>query len=336
MTRTFVLLIAIVLSASSLFWGFQHLTASPLPLPTASNTNTQISTTYTATIEAGRAAKQTLNLAQMLTNTSLADTQVPGSLTIDALGRLIPDNHSKAVMDYFLSLSGEMPDASIRRLLEHWARHNAGQLAAADLLTLFDQYHYYRSRLANGDYAAHYLNKNSGDIRNKLEQRQKLRNDTFGTDIAAALFADEDRYDRVSLQRNQILTSRRSEKEKADALQELRKALPEALAKQHQRQYDLQRLTAHEQSIKQQGANAADLYAFRQRQFGDAAALRLQALDEQRTLWQSQYQNYARQRDQINSAAIDIADKQKQLQALRSRLFTHSEQQRAAALDRMQ
>ena len=88
--------------------------------------------------------------------------------------------------------------------------------------------------------------------------------------------------------------------------------------------------------MKQQGANAADLYAFRQQQFGEAAAMRLQKLEEQRLAWQNRYQNYTQQRDRIHNAALSSDDKQKQLDALRRRLFSASEQQRAAALDRLQ
>ena len=128
----------------------------------------------------------------------------------------------------------------------------------------------------------------------------------------------------------------RSDEEKATALRALRNTLPETLAKQYQRQYDLQHLEAREQSMKQEGASTEELYAFRQLQFGDAAALRLQALAAERQAWQHRYQDYTLQRDQIHNAALSSDDKQKQLDALRRQLFSASEQQRAAALDRLQ
>ena len=131
------------------------------------------------------------------------------------------------------------------------------------------------------------------------------------------------------------MTSDRSDEEKAAALRSLRSTLPETLAKQYQQQYDLQHLPAREQSMKQEGASAEELYAFRQQQFGDAAALRLQALETERQAWQHRYQDYTLQRDRIHNAALSSDDKQKQLDALRRRLFSTSEQQRAAALDRL-
>ena len=63
-------------------------------------------------------------LTEQLKSTSLSGTTVPATLTINKAGRLVVDSNSKAVMDYFLSLSGEMPDARIRDLMQQWARMN--------------------------------------------------------------------------------------------------------------------------------------------------------------------------------------------------------------------
>ncbi|EDX89502.1 MULTISPECIES: lipase secretion chaperone [unclassified Alcanivorax] len=335
MTRTLALLATVVVLATGVFWGLKRI---PVPQhhaePIPHQTDTQTNTSRGPDIATARITKPTL--ADTLANTSLAGTQVPGNLMTDARGHLIVDSNSKAIMDYFLALNGEMPDAAIRKALAQWAEQNAGTIAAADLLALLDRYQHYRSEFASGDYAARYAGHGDDDIRHKLQLRQQLRADTLGADTANALFADEDRYDQFSLNRHDIMTSDRSDEEKAAALRALRNTLPETLAKQYQQQYDLQHLPAREQSMKQQGANAAELYAFRQQQFGEAAAMRLQKLEEQRLAWQNRYQNYTQQRDRIHNAALSSDDKQKQLDALRRRLFSASEQQRAAALDRLQ
>lgn len=334
MTRTLALLATIFVLVAGVFWGLKRIPVPQHAQPAQHQPDTQAGHTHRPVTESPGIAKPALSDA--LANTSLSGTQVPGKLMTDSQGYLIADSSSKAIMDYFLSLSGEMPDATIRKLMEQWARQNAGAIAAADLLDLLDRYHHYRTAFASGDYAAHYSGNGDDDIRRKLQMRQQLRQDTFGADTANTLFADEDRYDRFSLERHDIMTSDRSDEEKAAALQALRHTLPEPLAKQYQQQYDLQHLPAREQSMKQQGANAADLYAFRQQQFGEAAAMRLQKLEEQRLAWQNRYQNYTQQRDLINHAALSSNDKKEQLDALRARLFNASEQQRAAALDRLQ
>ena len=335
MTRTLALLATVFVLAAGVFWGLKRI---PVPhhAPHAQHQpDTLTHRDHEPDKEHTGSASPAQPLSDALAGSSLANTQVPGALITDAQGHLLPDSNTKAIMDYFLSLSGEMPDSAIRKLLTQWAQQNAGAIAADELLTLLDRYHQYRTEFASGDYAAQYAGEGDSDIRHKLALRQQLRADTFGADTASALFAAEDRYDRFSLERHRIMTSAHSDQQKADDLLALRSTLPEPLAAQYQQQYDLQQLPAQEQAMKHKGANAADLYAVRQQQFGDAAALRLQTLDQQRQAWNSRYQDYAQQRDRIENAALNDEDKQGQLTALRSRLFSASEQQRAAALDRM-
>ena len=271
-------------------------------------------------------------LTKQLKSTSLSGTTVPATLTINKAGRLVVDSNSKAVMDYFLSLSGEMPDARIRDLMQQWATGNAGEAAADDLLALYDRYQRYRQQFASGEYAA----TGSGTIRGQLALRQRLRNDTFGADYAAALFADEDRYDRFSLQRHDILASSMDDREKARALSTLRQSLPAHLAQQLEQQTNLQTLQQDEQQLRDAGANDADLFVLHQQRFGDAAALRLQALDQQRQDWQQRLDDYHGQRQVIQSSGLSRQDQEQQLAQLRNAMFSETEQQRVAALERIQ
>lgn len=335
MTRTLALLATVFVLAVGVFWGLKRIPvphhAQPAQHQPAALTNRE----HKPSAEQPDTARPDQPLPNALADTSLAGTQIPGTLSIDGQGHLIVDSNSKAIMDYFLSLSGEMPDAAIRKLLSQWAQQSAGAIAADELLTLLDRYHRYSTEFASGDYAARYAGNDDSDIRQKLALRQQLRADTFGADTANALFADEDRYDRFSLARHAIMTANQPEQEKAASLHALSNTLPEGLAAQYQRQYDLQHLPAQVQTMKQQGADTADLYQYRQQHFGDAAALRMQTLDQQRQTWQARYQDYAQQRDRILRAVMDDSDQQTRLQALRSNLFNASEQQRAAALDRI-
>lgn len=335
MTRTLALLATIFVLAAGVFWGLKRIPVPHHASPAQHQYDALTNLNQHPKKEQPASVRPERSLPDTLANTSLAGTQVPGTLVTDAQGQLIPDSSTKAIMDYFLSLSGEMPDNAIRKLLAQWAQQSAGATAAGQLLTLLDRYQRYRIEFASGDYAAQYSGDGDNDIRQKLALRRQLRADTLGADTASALFAAGNRYDRFSLERHRIMTSSRSEQDKTDDLQALLSTLPEPLAAQYQQQYDLQQLPAQEQAMKQQGANAADLYALRQQQFGDTAALRLQALDQQRQAWQNRYQDYAQQRDRIENAALNDEDKQGQLSALRNRLFSASEQQRAAALDRM-
>ncbi|EKF75811.1 lipase foldase protein [Alcanivorax hongdengensis A-11-3] len=271
-------------------------------------------------------------LRQALADTSLAGTTVPAGLAVDTQGHLIVKSSTKDVLDYFLSLTGERSQQDIEALLGQWASATAGKKAASDLLVLLHRYREYGKQFSRGDYAPDGMDQ----VADKLRQRQQLRDDIFGSDTAAALFADDNRYDRFSLQRHEILSSEQSDAQKARALQALRASLPEPLARQYQRQYRLQHLHDDEQALRKQGADNSDLFAYHQQAFGDQAALRLQALEEKRAQWQQRYQDYARQRDILLHSGLAAQDRQQQIEQLRQRLFTSTEQKRVAALDRIE
>ena len=274
--------------------------------------------------------QSSLPAAQALANSSLAGTTVPADLVMDGEGQLIVNSSTRAILEYFLSLSGELPDEKIRQLIQQWAKDNASSRAASDLLALLDRYNDYRQRYASGDFAA----SAESDIADKLNQRRQWREQIFGAD-AAALFADEDRYDNFSLQRQDILTSDMSDAEKERAMETLHASLPAHLADQYRQQQALQHLQDTEQSIEKTGGNSADRFAYHQQAFGDEAALRLQSLSQKRQEWQQRYQDYATQRDRILLSGLVGDDKQQQLEQLRARLFAETEQQRVAALDRL-
>lgn len=274
----------------------------------------------------------TISVNRILATTSLADTQVPAKLNIDRQGHLIVDSNSKAILDYFLSLSGEIPEQQIRSLLQQWASGTAGETAARELTTLHDSYQHYLRAFSSGDFAA----TNDSNIRDQLQRRQRLRDDILGADHASSFFADEDRYDQYSLQRHDILASELSDQEKELALTTLRQTQPEHLARQYQQQHQLRTLQKSEQALIESGGDETDLFALHQEQFGDAAALRLQQLSRQRNNWKRKVDDYQQQRKKIQMSGLSDQDQQQQLEQLRSTLFSEAEQQRISALERLQ
>lgn len=274
----------------------------------------------------------TISVNRILATTSLADTQVPAKLNIDRQGHLIVDSNSKAILDYFLSLSGEIPEQQIRSLLQQWASGTAGETAARELTTLHDSYQHYLRAFSSGDFAAN----NDSTIRDQLQRRQRLRDDILGADHASSFFADEDRYDQYSLQRHDILASELSDQEKELALTTLRQTQPEHLARQYQQQHQLRTLQKSEQALIESGGDETDLFALHQEQFGDAAALRLQQLSRQRNNWKRKVDDYQQQRQKIQMSGLSDQDQQQQLEQLRNTLFSEAEQQRISALERIQ
>ncbi|KGD66316.1 lipase foldase protein [Alcanivorax nanhaiticus] len=282
--------------------------------------------------ESAQDEASTISVNRILATTSLADTQVPAKLNIDRQGHLIVDSNSKAILDYFLSLSGEIPEQQIRSLLQQWASGTAGETAARELTTLHDSYQHYLRAFSSGDFAA----TNDSNIRDQLQRRQRLRDDILGADHASSFFADEDRYDQYSLQRHDILASELSDQEKELALTTLRQTQPEHLARQYQQQHQLRTLQKSEQALIESGGDETDLFALHQEQFGDAAALRLQQLSRQRNNWKRKVDDYQQQRQKIQMSGLSDQDQQQQLEQLRSTLFNEAEQQRISALERIQ
>ncbi|MGJ3255680.1 MAG: lipase secretion chaperone [Alcanivorax sp.] len=327
MKRHLALLTTVALLAAAGYWGLPHLSA----LADGKTRQTAAITPHIDHNHSPSAPQSSFPVAETLASSSLAGTTAPADLAMDGDGQLIVNSSTRAILEYFLSLSGELPDEKIRQLIQQWAKDNASSRAASDLLTLLDRYNDYRQRFASGDFAA----SAESDITAKLNQRRQWREQIFGAD-AAALFADEDRYDSFSLQRHDILTSDRSDAEKAHAMQTLHASLPEHLADQYRQQQALQHLQDTEQSIKKTGGNSADRFAYHQQAFGDEAALRLQSLSQKRQEWQQRYQDYATQRDQILLSGLVGDDKQQQLKQLRAQLFEATEQKRVAALDRLE
>lgn len=327
MQHHLTLLTTVTLLAAAGFWGLQQ-----VPAPAHGEARQAAGAIpQTDPVGSSPAPLSSFPVAETLDSTSLAGTTVPADLVMDNDGQLIVNSGTRAILEYFLSLSGELPDEQIRQLIRQWAEDNAAPRAASDLLALLDRYNAYRQRFASGDYAA----STETDIADKLRQRQQLREGIFGAD-ATALFADEDRYDQFSLQRRDILTSDMSEAEKEQAMQTLHASLPEQLATQYRQQHALRHLQETEQAIQETGGNSADRFAYHQQTFGDEAALRLQSLAQQRQHWQQRYQDYATQRDRILASGLSGKDKQQQLAQLRATLFEETEQRRVAALDRLE
>ena len=326
MKRHLTLLATVGLLAAAGFWGLPQMSATTPGETQAADTLPQAARTDRPT-----PPQSSLPAAQALANSSLAGTTVPADLVMDGEGQLVVNSGTRAILEYFLSLSGELTDEQIRHLIRQWAEENASPRAASDLLALLGRYNDYRQRFASGDFAA----STASDITDKLNQRRQLREELFGAD-AAALFADEDRYDNFSLQRHAILTGDMSNAEKEQAMQTLHASQPAHLADQYRQQQALQRLQDTERSIKETGGSSTDRFAYHQQTFGDEAALRLQSLARERQQWQQRYQDYATQRDQILTSGLAGNDQQQQLEQLRARLFAETEQRRVAALDRLE
>jgi lipase chaperone LimK len=123
-----------------------------------------------------------------LASTSLAGTQPDGSWTLNAQGQLLPSRAVRQRFDYYLSLIGELPLADLRALLLQDARQSLKEPALGAAMALWDKYVQLQQHAW----------KHAVDLRQPstwsaaLSERQIVRREKLGADVAQAFYAEED------------------------------------------------------------------------------------------------------------------------------------------------
>lgn len=270
-------------------------------------------------------------ISALIAASSLDGTQAPGTLQLDPSGNLIVDNSTKDILDYFLSLSGEMPDENIRHIIFSWALETASSSAANELMDILARYQAYRHSFASGDYAA----SGVSDLPQKMAARRAMRDEIMGTRISTDMFASDDAYDEYSMTRLSIVQSDQSDEDKQVALATLMASLPEEAARQIRQEHALTSLPQAEKNMRESGATDADIYTYRQQEFGGAAAQRMEALDQQRSQWQHRYEIYQERKKQITQSGLAQLDQQAEIEKVRAEMFNETEQLRISAMERI-
>ncbi len=125
----------------------------------------------------------------LLAHTSLAGTQPDGTWEADALGQLKTSLALRQRFDYYLSLMGEMPIANIRALVGQAAQLSLKDPALNQALAMFDRY----VQLQQHSW------KHVVDLREPntwsaaLTERQIVRREMLGAEVAQAFYAEEER-----------------------------------------------------------------------------------------------------------------------------------------------
>lgn len=295
--------------------------AAPARLPGASVDSTDFDT-YA---EQGRKLKNT--------PASWRGTKPDGDLREDAKHNLIVDDGVRRRFEYFLSALGEDDLNVIRARLAAHLQAALSPKAAVQAWRLFQQYLGYREALR--DLSSH------GDsvegLRATLGERQALRQRWFDAPTTEAFFGFQDRYARFALDRRAILENDQlSSAEKQTRLSDLEAQLPDHLRKLVTASRKPASVARHVAAMRADQVSEARIYQYRQQQLGEAAAQRLQNLDQQRNQWQQRYQDYRQQRQAIIDSGLAREDREAEIRRLRERLFSNNGQRRVRALDRIQ
>lgn len=266
-------------------------------------------------------------LRERLHHSSLRGSDVDGDVALDGNGQLRLDAELLRRFDYYLSLSGEFSPAEIRRLLEGDLREQHGNAIADAALDTFDRYIGLRQALENSSLP--------DDPAARLAALRELQRAWFG-DAADSLFGEENSLLADTLARRAIETNPDlSEVERSRQLAELdqqrspseRESRDEAnaarLAEEQTEQFD------------QLDMDAATRHEERAALWGEDAADRLAALDQQRADWDRRLGDYASARQRIlDDASLSPDARQQALNRLRESGFDANEQLRVEALER--
>ncbi|MBB5360391.1 lipase chaperone LimK [Rhodanobacter sp. ANJX3] len=265
----------------------------------------------------------------VLANGSLRGTEPDGGVSVGFGGHLKPDMALRRLFDYYLVLLGETDLSSIRTLLhDDLLRRRLDPPLIDEVMASFDRYTHYQQA------AVALANQPGLSMEQQLTQVTALRRQMLGDETAEAFYGDEQRRQQQSLQRLAIQSDTSlSPAEKARRLQALDAALP-AAEQEAQAQVSLG-TTVQEQTEAFDAAqtDADTRHAERAQLFGDAAADRLQQLDQSRAQWQARLDAYTQQSQAIQAdSTLTSAQQQAALQQLLTSSFHGGEQVQVQAM----
>lgn len=271
---------------------------------------------------------------------SLRGTQVPGGLRVDSDGHLMPDVALRNLFDYFLSALGEEPlDTLLGRIRAH-LEQALPEPARSEALAALSGYVDYKAALADLENSLPALDTsrmasiNTEAVAERLARVRDMRRTHLGAALADAFFADEEAYDRFTLERLQVERDPTlSPQERAARLASAEALLPEYV---REARAETQRFEQYQQQVdalQAEGASPARIQALREQTFGPEAAARLAELDRERAAWDKRWQHYVRERDALAQRGLAGAELERAREALRERMFDAQERLRAEALD---
>jgi len=277
---------------------------------------------------------------------SLEGTLMQQALMVDSNGDLIVTSDLKRIFNYFLSVNQEEPlEVILLRIREYLAFYLSGS-ALVQAEKILDSFIGYKKALLDFEQEQHLASNNFGGSRYSVDnlssmkqvilKRRELRQEHLGLEAVEAFYLREDRYDDYMLEKLSINARKDiSSEQKASLLSELdANADPDWVAsrKQATLAVDVREAT---DALQEQGATEEEIRATRIEMAGIEATNRLEALDEERSIWQGRVDDFLDERELImNQSGIEDSEKRQQVTDLRSQLFSDREQIRIKVYER--
>jgi len=279
-------------------------------------------------------------LPEFLQNSSLKGTMIDGLYPVDENGNLVLDESIKNRFEYFLSTMGEFDLDDVKQMITDDIHLNLQDPARSQALKLFEDYIAYKFALAELENSLQSPNDYElADIqymRLRIQQLRDKRREYFNQETVDAFFGFDEVYDDFMLNRLEIQgNSQLTQAEKQAQIQSLEYALPEDVRKMREETEKVSKVFAITEDMRKQGESSEAIYQVNAQQFGEAAAQRLQVVNEQRQQWEAKVQNYLLQKQAIENNTISDQEKQQQLSSLLE-VFSENEQRRLMAYELMQ
>lgn len=262
---------------------------------------------------------------------SFAGTTVDGRLQVDAAGNLVIEEGVRRLFDYFLAAMGEEPLTTTVQRLRDYIGSQLQEPARQQALALLDQYLDYKRQLAElerdlprqADLAA---------LRQREDAVAALRTRLFSQEAHRAFFAQEEAYNRFTLDRLAIRHDASLDDDaKAQAVDRLRQSLPEELQDAVLPQLQAE-LRVETNRLQAEGATPADIRRMRQQLVGAEATQRLEELDGRRQGWNRRIAAFQEEKTRIEAnAGLSEADKHRAIQRLAEERFDERERLRLNA-----
>lgn len=255
---------------------------------------------------------------------SLRSTEVDGNLTVNRQGHFVPTPDARRLFDYFLSATGEEPEAVLRARIVAEIKLRLMPPASDEAEALLDAYLAYRAAvrtLALGNDAP-------ADLEQRLKRLRELQRTHLGSAAAEAFFSDDDTDVERAIERRRVAADANlPDAERARRLTELDAERPATAALAAAREV---------RALREAGGSEADVHALRSQRFGSEAATRLAALDQRRAEWAERLEAYRAERARLLAGSFpDDRARNAALDQLRQAHFSSAEKQRVAALDQM-
>jgi len=289
-----------------------------------------------------RLAQQVSNtLPEYLQDTSLKGTTIDGLYPVDEQGNLVLDEAIKNRFEYFLSTMGEFNLDDVKQMIIDDIQLNLQEPAQSQALKLFDDYIAYKFALAELEASlespSEYELADLQYMRMRIQQLRDKRREYFNPEAVSAFFGFDEVYDdfmltRLEIQSNHQLTS----DEKQAQLDALEQTLPESIRTMRSETEKVSKVFTITEAMRKEGQSSEAIYQVNAEEFGEAAARRLQEVNENREQWESRVNEYIRKKQAILGQE-DLTQDEKKLKLFALlQPFSENEQRRLSAYEMMQ